>query len=87
MGAIGDLYFGRINPVLEVMVNNEEYSILASRGAELYDTLKKQLSEDVASTLDELVDVRHQMDALTAEDSYIKGFRNGAAMMRDMLKV
>lgn len=85
MGAISDLYCGRINPPEEVMVNATEYSKLDSRAAELYESLKKQLSEDAANILDELEDIQHQMDALTAEDSYIKGFRNGAAIMRDVL--
>ena len=85
MGAISDLYYGRIDPLREINVNAEKYSELETRAAELYENLKKLLSEDTADTLDELVDIRHQMDTLTAEDYYIKGFRNGAAIMRDML--
>ena len=85
MGAISDLYYGRIDPLREINVNAEKYSELDARAAELYQSLKEQLSEGAASALDELMDIRHQMDALTAEDYYIKGFRNGAAIIRDVL--
>ena len=85
MGAISELYYGRIDPLREINVNAEKYSELDARATELYQSLKEQLSEGAASVLDELLDIRHQMDALTAEDYYTKGFRNGASIMRDVL--
>ena len=45
MGAISDLYNGRINPPEKVNVNAEEYSKLDVRASELFEALKKQLSE------------------------------------------
>ena len=85
MGAISDLYCGRISAPEEVTVNAAEYSKLNGRAEELYQSLKKQLSEDGVKTLDELVDIQQQIDGLSAEDSYTKGFRNGAAIMLDVL--
>ena len=85
MGAISDLFYGRIDPHKERDVNSEDYSKLDARAKELCELLKEQLSEKAVNALDELVDIQHQMEALAAEDYYIKGFRNGAAMIRDVL--
>ena len=87
MGAIRDLYYGRIDPVMEPDINSEEYSKLDARAKELCELLKEQLSENAVNALDELIDIQHQMEALTAENYYIKGFRNGAAIIRDVLDV
>lgn len=85
MGAISDMYRGRISAPEEITVNAAEYKELNARAEELYQSLKKQLSEDGVKTLDELVDIQQQIDGLSAEDSYTKGFRNGAAIMLDVL--
>lgn len=86
MGAIRDLYYGRIDPVMEPNINSEEYSKLDARTKELCELLNEQLSEKAVNALDELIDIQHQMESLTAEDFYIKGFRNGAAIIRDVLE-
>ena len=85
MGAISDIYRGKISAPTEITVNAAEFDALSKHAEQLFESLKKQLSEDGVKTLDELVDIQQQIDGLSAEDSYTKGFRNGAAIMLDAL--
>jgi len=85
MGAISDLYHGRISAPAEITTNSEEYDALNSQAEELYQALKKQLSVDEMNLLEKLIDVNQEMTAITSEDSYIRGFRDSAAIMMDAL--
>jgi len=85
MGAISDLYRGKISAPAEITTNNEEYTALNSQAEELYQALKKQLSVDEMNLLEKLIDLNQEMASVTSEDSYIKGFRDGAAIIMDAL--
>ena len=85
MGAISDIYRGKLSAPTEITVNAAEFDALSKHAEQLFESLKKQLSEDAAKDLEELVDIHHQMEAISSEDSYTKGFRNGAAIMLDAL--
>ena len=45
MGAISDLYRGKIGAPAEITTNSEEYTALNSQAEELYQELKKQLMQ------------------------------------------
>lgn len=77
MGAISDLYRGKISAPAEITTNSEKYTGLNSQAEELYQELKKQLSVDEMNLLEKLIDVNQEMASVTSEDSYIRGFRNG----------
>ena len=54
------------------------------------DTLRKAgitdgMKMDEAAKIEELIDIHRQMESITAEDSYTRGFRDGAKLMLDML--
>ena len=85
MGAISDLYHGKISAPAEITTNNEEYTALNSQAEELYQALKKQLSVDEMNLLEKLIDLNQEMASVTSEDSYIKGFRDGSAIIMDAL--
>ena len=85
MGAISDLYRGKISAPAEITTNNEEYTALNSQAEELYQALKKQLSVDEMNLLEKLIDLNQEMASVTSEDIYIKGFRDGAAIIMDAL--
>jgi hypothetical protein len=43
------------------------------------------MKADTAEAFEALIDLHRQMESITAEDSYTRGFRDGARLMLDML--
>ena len=85
MGAISELYHGRLGPSHSITPDNAEYHQLLDICSELREKLEQQLSEDALAVLSELYDTQAQMASLEMEMNYIEGFRDGAAVMTDVL--
>ncbi len=85
MGAISELYHGRLGPSHSISPDNIRYHQLLDRGSELGEKVEKELSEDALAVLSELYDTQAQMASLEMEMNYIEGFRDGAAVMTDVL--
>lgn len=85
MGAISELYRGRISAPTDIKVRADQYDELNARADALHNQITDVLTADTASALEELIDTHRQMEAITSEDSYTRGFRAGARLMLDML--
>ena len=85
MGAISELYRGRISAPTDIKVRTDEYDKLNGRADDLHNRIVEGLTPEMAETLEELIDTHRQMESITSEDSYTRGFRDGARIMLDML--
>lgn len=85
MGAISELYRGRISAPTDIKVRADDYNKLNGRAEELHNQIADGLAADAAEALEELIDIHRQMESITSEDSYTRGFRAGARLMLDML--
>ena len=85
MGAISELYRGRISAPTDIKVRADQYDALNARADALHSQISDGLAADKAEKLEELIDIHRQMEAITSEDSYTRGFRAGARLMLDML--
>ena len=86
MGAISELYCGRISAPTDIKVRVDQYDELNARADALHSQIADALTADTASALEELIDIHRQMESITSEDSYTRGFRAGARLMLDMLE-
>ena len=85
MGAISELYRGRISAPTDIKVRADQYDELNARADTLHSQIADALTTDTASALEELIDIHRLMESITSEDSYTRGFRAGARLMLDML--
>ncbi len=85
MGAISELYRGRISAPTDIKVRTDEYDALNARADALHNQITDAVTADTVGLLEELIDIHRQMESITSEDSYTRGFRDGARLMLDML--
>lgn len=85
MGAISELYRGRISAPTDIRIRADEYDELNAKAEDLHSQIMSVLSADMADTLEELIDIHRKMESITSEDSYTRGFRDGARILLDML--
>ena len=85
MGAISELYRGRISAPTDIRIRADEYDELNADAEKLHNIIADGLSSDMTATLEELIDMHRKMESITSEDSYTRGFRDGARILLDML--
>ena len=85
MGAISELYRGRISAPTDIKVRADEYGQLVDDAEKLTEAVNAQLSGDAAQAFNELLEIQHSLTSVASEDSYTRGFRDGARLMLDML--
>lgn len=85
MGAISELYRGRISAPTDIRIRADEYDELNAKAEELHTQIVGVLPADMNETLEELIDMHRKMESITSEDSYTRGFRDGARILLDML--
>ncbi|MBR1459611.1 MAG: hypothetical protein IJ595_09560 [Oscillospiraceae bacterium] len=85
MGAISELYRGKISAPTDIKVRVDDYDKLNSSTYKLYDQITDGMEMEEAARIEKLIDIHRQMESITAEDSYTRGFRDGARLMMDML--
>ena len=77
MGAIREIYHGRLGPSHSISPDILRYHQLLDKCSELREKLEPQLSEDGLAVFAELYDMQAQMASLEMEMNYIEGFRDG----------
>ena len=85
MGAISELYRGRISAPTDIKVRADDYDNLNGRAEDLHNQIAVGMKADTAEAFEALIDLHRQMESITSEDSYTRGFRDGARLMLDML--
>ena len=85
MGAISELYRGRISAPTDIKVRADDYDELNGHAEELYNQIADGMKADTAEAFEKLIDLHRQMESITSEDSYTRGFRDGARLMLEML--
>ena len=85
MGAISELYRGKISAPTDIKVRADDYDKLNASADDLHSQIADGLAADMTEALEKLIDIHRQMEAITSEDSYTRGFRDGARLMLDML--
>ena len=85
MGAISELYRGRISAPTDIKVRADDYDNLNGRAEDLHNQIADGMQADTAEAFEALIDLHRQMESITSEDSYTRGFRDGARLMLDML--
>ena len=85
MGAICELYRGRVSAPTDIRIRVDEYDRLIDQAEKLTETVDDQLSGDAADAFHELQDTQHMLTSIASEDSYTRGFRDGARILLDML--
>ena len=86
MGAISDIYRGRLGPTHIVGQGNKEYHDLLNECSRLRDEFEKRLSEEDNAVLQEIYELQAQLSSIEMEQNYSEGFRDGARLMNDVLK-
>ena len=85
MGAISELYRGRVSAPTDIRIRVDEYDRLIDQAEKLTETVDDQLSGDAADAFHELQDTQHMLTSIASEDSYTRGLRDGARILLDML--
>jgi hypothetical protein len=85
MGAISEIYQGQLGPSHSIGPDNIRYHQLLGQCGQVREKLEQQLSEDALAAFTELYELQIQMASLEMEMNYIEGFRDGAAVMMDVL--
>ena len=86
MGAISELYRGRISAPTDIRIRADEYDRLIDQAEKLTETVDARLTGDAAEAFHELQDTQHMLTSIASEDSYTRGFRDGARILLDMLR-
>ena len=86
MGAISELYRGRISAPTDIRIRADEYDRLIDQAEKLTETVDARLIGDAAEAFHELQDTQHMLTSIASEDSYTRGFRDGARILLDMLR-
>ena len=63
MGAISELYRGRISAPTDIRIRADEYDELNAKAEELHSQIVGVLSVDMADTLEELIDIHRKMES------------------------
>ena len=85
MGAISELYRGRISAPTNITVRTEEYYRLIDEAEKLTEAVNKLLADDAQQIFHDLQETQHLLTSIASEDSYTRGFRDGAGIMLDVL--
>ena len=85
MKTIKELYYGKTNPSQRGLREHSELTKLSREWLEKYDAFRKTLSENDAELLRQLDDLQEQLSELMNAENYMRGFRDGANLMIDVL--
>lgn len=80
-----DLYYGNITPNSQDMAPNSELKRATGRVARFENQLTAQLDEAGQAVLAKLIESQHEIDSITALESFILGFRLGAKIMMECM--
>lgn len=82
---LGELFEGGINPAEFIIPRNPEYRPLNQKISNKINMWRDKLSEHDYQELEELLDLRSQVESMYAKASFIYGFKIAAAMMIEVV--
>ena len=80
-----DFYYGNITPSEKGMQPGSELQHAVNTAAQCETQLAEGLDEDKQTLLTKLVNAQHKIDAITAEENFILGYRLGVRMMAECM--
>lgn len=80
-----DFYFGNITPSEKEMRPGSKLQRAVNTAAQCESQLAKGLDEDKQALLAKLVNTQHEIDAITATENFILGYRLGVRMMTECM--
>ncbi len=80
-----DFYYGNITPSEKEMRPGSEMQRAVNTAARCESQLAEGLDEVKQALLTELVKAQHRIDAITATENFILGFRLGVRMMAECM--
>lgn len=80
-----DLYYGNLALFDHAIPSGSPMRKLSAHLTQCETTLKEQLKEDETALLEDLLKTQQDMDAVTAEENFILGFRLGVQIMAECL--
>ena len=83
---IKDIYYGNITPADMHFESGSEYIRLNNKWLELEKEFTEGLSEKQKEQFCRLCEIQSEQTAIINEVSYMRGFRNGASLVLDILK-
>ncbi len=82
-----DFYYGNITPSEKEMQPGSEMQRAVNTAAQCESQLAEGLDEVKQALLTELVKAQHKIDAITATENFILGFRLGVRLMAECMDV
>lgn len=80
-----EFYYGNLTPADRQMVAGSEISRMAAELAKVEKLLLETAGKDAAPLLKRYGKIQLELNSITAEASYINGFKTGARLMLDVL--
>ncbi len=80
-----DFYYGNITPSEKGMQPGSELQRAVNTAARCESQLAEGLDEDKQALLTKLVNAQHKIDAITASENFILGYRLGVRMMAECM--
>ena len=80
-----DFYYGNITPSEKEMRPGSEMQRAVNIAAQCESQLAEGLDEDNQALLTKLVKAQHEIDAITATENFILGYRLGVRMMAECM--
>ena len=80
-----DFYYGNITPSEKEMRPGSEMQRAVNVAAQCESQLAEGIDEDKQAFLTKLVKAQHEIDAITATENFILGFRLGVRMMAECM--
>lgn len=85
MDFIKQLYYGNISPSAQHFEKSGEYAKTLNEIVALQDEITEDLSERKIQKLEKLFGLQAELLSVSSEENYIKGFRDGAKLMLDVM--
>ena len=82
---IRDIYYGNITPVDMQFESGSEYIKLNNKWLKLEKEFVEGLTEKQKEQFSKLCEIQSEQTAISNEESYRRGFRNGASLVLDIL--
>lgn len=76
-----ELYKGSIYPVEQIVPRGVQYSKLSKEISECMKMWKQRLPKGEFQELEELLDLKNDLNSLQSQESFVHGFKLGSLMM------
>lgn len=80
-----ELYNGNIRPFEVILSRNPEYRPLNQKISEMTENWRKRLNKEEFKELEELMDMRSEVNDMHTTAAFIHGFKLGAAVLVEVM--